>query len=311
MRMIRSSFRGLFLVLALGTITRSAAAETDEQRAMVLFERGRKLARDGRCADAIGPLLESVHYVEGVGPLLNLGNCYESLGKTASAHRYFLRALEIATARDDRRKSEAGQRARSLEKDLPFLTIHVPAAVRSDATEVRVDGELWPTARWDTPVPIDPGSHDVEVIAPPAPKQTDTIVVRPKGDHVEWTAKAPAAAPERPATLTAVPAALPPPPDAPKKHSSTQRTAGLVTGGVGAAGVIAGAITGILSFSAHSSVKSACPDYPRCPIGKATAIESDNTRAKNTGTISTIAFVAGGVLLAGGAALFVSAPKEN
>ena len=310
MRMTRSRLGLVLLLAASATSAGTAAAETDEQRAMVLFERGRKLARDGHCAEAIPTLLESVHYVEGVGPLLNLGNCYESLGKTASAHRYFVRAQEIATARDDRRQVEAAQRARSLEKDLPFLTIHVPDALRSASTEVRVDGEPWPSSRWDAPQPIDPGTHDVELVAPPNPKQADTVVVRPKGDHVAWTARMPRAEPPAPTPVAAVPAALPPPPDAPKEHSSTQRTAGLVVGGAGVAGLVAGTIAGIVSISAHSDVTRACATYPRCATEDRSAIDSNNSRARSAGTISTIGFVAGGILLAGGAALFFTSPKK-
>ncbi len=308
MRMTRSS---LGLVLLLTTFASTATAETDEQRAMVLFERGRKLARDGHCADAIPTLLESVHKIEGVGPLLNLGNCYESLGKTASAHKYFLRAQEIATARDDRRQVEAAQRARSLEKDLPFLTIHVPASLRTPSTELRVDGELWPPARWDTPQPIDPGSHDIEFIAPPEPKQSDTITVRSKSDHVAWTAKlARAEPPPPPAPPSAVPIALPRAPDARPEHSSTQRTAGLVAGSFGVAGLVVGTIAGLVSLSAHHAVTSSCASYPHCDSADRSAIESNNSRAQSAGTISTIGFVAGGILLAGGAALFFTGPKN-
>ena len=53
--------RWLPFVLVVLTFARPGRADSaDEQTAVVLFEKGRKLARDGRCADAIAPLLESV-----------------------------------------------------------------------------------------------------------------------------------------------------------------------------------------------------------------------------------------------------------
>jgi hypothetical protein len=297
------------LLLASATAAAPARAETDEQRAVTLFDKGRKLARDGHCAEAIAPLLESIRHAEGVGPLLNLGNCYETLGKTASAHRYFVRAREVAAARADARRDEAAQRARALEKDLPTLVLHVPGSIKSTA-EVRIDGELWPRDRWDTPSAIDPGAHEIEVVAPPHPKHTETVTIPAKGDRVEWTASTGvttptlAPAPRVPAVATTPMEDRPAPAEAP---SSTQRTIGLVVGGTGIAGLVTGAIFGVISLSAHSSLVGRCPTYPRCPSSDRAALEDMNTKAESTGTISTISVVAGLALIVGGALLFFTA----
>ena len=316
--MITSDVRrsGLAAVLCLAALLGSspAGAETDEQRAISLFEKGRKLARDGRCAEAIAPLLESIRYAEGVGPLLNLGNCYEVLGKTASAHRWFMKAQEVAAARDDlKRREEATQRAQAIEKDLSTLVVQVPPAMRSPSVEVRVDGEVLPSDRWGVPFPVDPGTHQVEVVAPPHPKETGTVTVRGKGDRVTWTATAPATV-----TVAAPAAALAPVPaktggrrPSLEPESSSQRTLGLVTGGVGVAGVAAGAIFGVISISAHSSVVGRCPSYPTCSSADRSVLDEMNSRAEMTGTASTISFVAGAILLAGGAALFFTAPSAR
>lgn len=293
----------------------SARAETDQERAISLFEKGRKLAREGRCVDAIAPLLESVRYAEGVGPLLNLGNCYELLGKTASAHRWFLKAQEVAAARNDpKRRQEATQRAKAIERDLSTLIVHIPTAMGSENVEVRVDGEVLPNELWGTPWPVDPGTHQIDVLAPPHPTQTASVTVRAKRDRVEWTATAPPAASSR----TAAPAAaLAPVPEKPREpvpraaESSTQRTFGLVTGGVGLGGLAAGAVLGVLSISAHSSVVGRCPSYPRCSSADRDVLEDMNTRAEATGTASTISFIAGAALVLGGAALFFTAPAPR
>jgi hypothetical protein len=311
----RSFVAAICVAFALGSSP--GRAETNEQRAISLFEKGRKLARDGRCAEAIAPLLESIRYAEGVGPLLNLGNCYEVLGKTASAHRWFTKAEQVAAARDDsKRRQEATQRAQALEKDLSMLVVHIPPALTSREAEVRLDGELLPRDRWGMPTPVDPGTHQIEVTAPPHPKQSGSVTVRAKGDRVEWTATSPPV--ESAASMRAPAAALAPVPEGPidslssePAQSSTQRTLGLVTGGVGLAGVAAGAVFGVISISAHSSVVGRCPSYPTCSSNDRDVLDEMNTRAASTGTASTISFVAGALLLAGGAALFLTAPSAR
>lgn len=301
-------------VLAMGallfttTATLPARAESDEQKAMALFEKGRRLARDQRCAEAIAPFLESIRYVEGVGPLLNLGNCYETLGKTASAHKYFRQAERVAREKEDKRREEAAQRARAVEKDLSTLTIRVPPMLRANA-EVRVDGESWSKDKWNTPVDIDPGMHDIELLAPPQPKQTERIEVRPKGDHVEWNA---------PVALSAPKAAtedVPPPKkesDASESPGSTQRTIGYVAAGVGGVSILVGSIFGIVAINRHAEVTGRCPTYPRCSIEDKAFLDDANASSKQAGAISLVGFIAGVALLATGIALVkTTAPAKT
>lgn len=291
------------VVLACALARTPARAETDEERAVALFEEGRKLAREGRCAEAITPLLESVRHAEGVGALLNIGHCYELLGKTASAYRWISKAREVATTRGDRRRDEAAARARVLEKDLSTLVVHLPPSLAHSA-EVRVDGDPWPRERLDTPTPIDPGAHEIEVLAPPHPRQSETVTIGARAHRLEWTAKPPVAATQAPA-LALAPV---PPPDGRGAPSSPQRTLGLVTGGAGLAGLAAGAIFGVVSLTAHSSLVGRCPTYPTCSSALRDELDEMNGTARTTGTLSTVSIVAGAALLVGGAALFLSAP---
>ena len=280
----------------------------DDAKARDLFNKGRSLAKDGRCAEAIAPFQESLKYAEGVGTLLNLGNCYETLGKTASAHRSFLRAADVASKNDDKRAAEAKERAHSIEKDVSSLLIHVPVNLKSSA-EIRVDGDVWPKDRWDLPWPIDPGVHDIEVIAPPRPRQTESVTVKPHGDKADF------------AILSRDPATSPVPPprtERPKSDSkeaepgnSSQSTLGLVVGGAGAVGVVGGIVSGIISISAHSALTGRCRTYPTgCDGNDRDQLERMNDNAKLSGNISTISFIVGAVLLAAGAGLYFTAPKH-
>jgi hypothetical protein len=306
-RTISSDLRRLAFVVLACVLVPSVAWADDDAKARDLFNKGRGLAKDGRCAEAIAPFQESLKYAEGVGTLLNLGNCYETLGKTASAHRSFLRAAEVAAKNDDKRLAEAKERAHSIEKDVSSLLIHVPVNLKSSA-EIRVDGELWPKERWDLPWPIDPGVHDIEVIAPPRPKQTESITVKPHGDKADWAVltKDPATSPLPPARSET------PKPDAKEgEASSTQSTLGLVTGGIGAVGILGGVVSGIISISAHSALTGRCTSYPlNCNPADRDNLEGMNDNAKLSGNISTVSFIVGAVLLAAGAGLYFTAPKR-
>lgn len=283
-----------------------ARADSDEQKAVQLFEKGKNLAHEGRCAEAIAPLNESLNYVEGVGTLLNLGDCYEKLGKTASAHRTFVRAQDLAAKKNDKRKDEAKDRAKAIEKDVSSLLVHVPVTMKSSA-EVHVDGDSWPRERWDVPWPIDPGVHEIEVLAPPQPKQTAQITVRPKGDHAEWAATVPAdkkddGAPTKP---------IGPPTEPKSDEGAGQRRWAYVSGGIGALGLATGIVAGVISISAHSSLVGRCPTYPTCDLSDKTQLDSMNGKAQLSGTISTVALIVGAVLFGTGAALYFTAPKEQ
>jgi hypothetical protein len=87
----------------------------------------------------------------------------------------------------------------------------------------------------------------------------------------------------------------------------TQRLIGLVTGGVGVVGLALGGVFGALASSQWSSAKRDCgPAAPVCT--KQSAVDEQKS-ASSDALISTVGFIAGGVLAATGAVLFFTAPK--
>jgi hypothetical protein len=105
---------------------------------------------------------------------------------------------------------------------------------------------------------------------------------------------------------TAPPAATSDTPPA-SSNGSGMRTAGLVIGGVGVAGIVVGAVTGILAMGNESDSKNRCPNTT---CTDATGVNENNS-ASTQATISTIGFVAGGALVVTGAVLFLVAPKSH
>jgi hypothetical protein len=74
--------------------------------------------------------------------------------------------------------------------------------------------------------------------------------------------------------------------------------------GAGVVGLGVGAVTGILAIGKHSTLATECTGGD-CSTP---AAQSDLSSYHSMGTISTIGFVAGGVLAAGGVVLYFTAP---
>ena len=90
-------------------------------------------------------------------------------------------------------------------------------------------------------------------------------------------------------------------------------------GGVGLVGLGVGTVFGVMASSAWSSAKSACEDIPSsctAPAGRTLnsalmSAYSDRSRTETDGTISTAGFIAGGVLVAAGAAVFLTGRRHE
>jgi hypothetical protein len=79
-------------------------------------------------------------------------------------------------------------------------------------------------------------------------------------------------------------------------------------GAVGVVGLGVGGVTGLMAIGANNDAKKLCPTSGPC--ADRTGVD-DNDKAKTLGTVSTIGFVAGGVLLAGGVVLVLTAPSSQ
>src|SRR5262245_9836481 len=105
---------------------------------------------------------------EGVGARLTLGECYEALGKLASAWSQYavVEPMAIRFGQPERAQ-RASERAAMLRPKLAMLTIEVPAAVRATpGLAITRDGVPVGEAQWDTPLPVDAGGHEIVAAAP-------------------------------------------------------------------------------------------------------------------------------------------------
>ncbi|MDB4996135.1 MAG: putative rane protein, partial [Myxococcaceae bacterium] len=114
------------LLLAGATLLASNAYAGDPAAAQQLFSDAKKLIAENKWADACPKLEESQRLDPGMGTQFNLANCYEHVGKTASAWAAFIEVAGQAKAAGQApREKAARDRANVLEPKLSKLTVTV------------------------------------------------------------------------------------------------------------------------------------------------------------------------------------------
>lgn len=286
-----------------------AHADTrDPAAAEALFEAGRQAATRGDWATACPKFAESERLDPAAGTLLNLADCEEHLGHLAAAWDAWHEAIASLAPGDDR-IGQARKRAAALDARIPRLTVRLAPDAPAGATVHRDAVELG-AASLGIPLPVDPGAHVVRVeTAGHEPSSTSVTLAEGESRAIDVSAGA-AIAPEPPALQPAPAAPAPPPPameapPLPPAHP-VLRTTGFVLGIAGLASLAAGATTGALAFAQKSTVQNHCPDPRGCDQAGLDAAHSGHTYA----TVSDVTFVAGGALLAAGAALVLLNPAR-
>jgi hypothetical protein len=308
---------GLVATLFVGTAWGADA----QQSAMAeqLFREGRELLQGGQVETALAKFEASQQLDPSLGTLLNLADCLEKLGRTASAWARFTEAEQTARLEKDRiRETAAGEHARALEAKLIRLRIVVDPLAPADL-KVELDGKTLATALLGTAMPVDPGEHRVVGRAAGKRDWTNNLRLTIPGETAVITiaellpepaaAAAPAAAPpvqaeeSKPApTLSpTVDQSRPSLTESPMRAATSSSRPGLVTILCGAASVVAlglGTGYGIAAWRAWDDAKSEGCGNGTCPTSSA---QSRSEAAGRRADVATIGFISGGVLA--GAAL--------
>jgi hypothetical protein len=293
-----------------------ASAQTgDKASAEILFNEGRALMQQGNYQLACEKLAESHRMDPAVGTLLNLADCQEKLGRTASAWATWLEAAAAArSAGQAERETHARQRAEALAPKLVTLTIDVPPEHRVSGLSVVRNTVSIGAALWGTAAPVDPGKHEISAVAPGYQKWSTVVTVNegtPARVLVPQLVAEPAAAA---APTSAAPGAVPPPSEppppaapAPSRSRSSTPVLAYVAGGVGVAGVAVGGIFGFVAMQKNNDSEKECDSNNECnETGK--DLRDD---AFTAATVSTVGFAVGGVGLATAVVLFLTAPKQE
>ncbi len=150
----------------------SAQSGGDVARADALFNAAKALLESGQYGDACAKFAESNRLVPGLGVTLYLADCYERIGRLASAWSEFRSAEGLARERNDKRADVARARAQAIEPKLDRLTIAVGPTVPRAGLQILLDGASVPPEEWGIAMASDPGDRVVVVTAPGHPPRT-------------------------------------------------------------------------------------------------------------------------------------------
>ena len=151
-------------VAAVSLACRVALADaTDAADAETLFRQGRASAEAGDYPRACVAFTESLRLDAAPGTLLNLADCEEHVGRLAGAMGHFLRLESVLPAADERH-AIAHERAAALAVRVPWMTVTLAPHTPPDARVFR-DGVEMRAPELAGPFPVDPGPHNVLVVA--------------------------------------------------------------------------------------------------------------------------------------------------
>ncbi len=235
--------------------------------AEALFEDARSLVAAGKFAEACPKFADSERLSPSVATLLNLANCWEKLGRTASAWATYREAASAADAAGRKDYlATAQRRADGLASRLARLTLTVVQPV--PGLQVKRDGVVVDTAEWGAGIPVDTGAHVVEASAPGHKAWTVTVDVAQDGAQATLAVPAleelpPDATPAPAVATTESPAAAPASPATPEETAqprvgSTQRIVGVVVGAVGLVGVGVGGLLALGAKNKYSDTLAQC-----------------------------------------------------
>lgn len=270
----------------------------DSKRADALFEEGTKAMEQGDYARGCPALQQSLAIDPAPGTALALARCHEKAGKIATAWAAYLDAEARARKAGQAPRADAARdQAAALAARVPHVVITVGSQVAAlPGLVVELDGlAIAPTA-LGTQLPVDPGEHRIEARATgKAMAQRTLKIAESESQSVAFASLDDAAATAAPDDVAAAS-------DGPRPLF----VAGLVVGGVGVAGIGVGAVFGLLASGASSDSDESCAPFQAGTGGTHAAYlqcVDDRESAGSLADVSTIAFIAGGVLAAGGVGL--------
>jgi hypothetical protein len=309
------------LLAALGLFAAEPAhAQDGKAAAEALFESGVQLMKAGRFAEACPKLETSQRVDPGVGTLLYLAECYERLGRTASAWATFREAESLARASNQADRARTAQaRAQKLEPELSYLTVSLAPEARVEGLVVRRAGSVVLPDLYGVAAPVDPGVVEIDAGAPGHRRYSTQVKVGPRAKEVVTVPKlepdpnaepppTASATPGTPAPMIPGPAASPP--ASPRTDATAEpppnRTAAYVVGGIGIVGIGVGSYFGFRAISKNSDAEAFCNTRNVCNDQQGLDLTKD---AKDAALISNIGFAVGGAALATGLVLYFMAPS--
>ncbi len=309
---------------ALGIPAAMAQSDADRAQARDLGQQGYAAldAKDYAKAADLLRRADALYHAPTI--MLGLARAETHLGKYVEASEHYRKiVLEGAPPGAPQPIRDAIEAAKSEIGDAESHRAKVTLTVKGpDQPTVTLDGAPMSTAALGVERLVNPGPHVLHASAT-GWKDGDKSFTVADGASTQVTLEMEAGGAAPPAPVPPGPGpegtATPPPatdqstaPDSSGASSGAPwKTIGWIGIGVGGAGIVLGAVTGGIAAGKKSTASSSPCDKGPCSPGDLSTYQSNRDSYYSMGTISTIGFVAGGVLAAGGAAVLLFAPRNE
>jgi len=235
------------------------------------------------------------------------------LGKLVEASGRYLEVTTLEASGGDvevqqRSQAEAKVELDELASRIPSLVVQLEGAAPSEVS-VLLGGRPLATPLIGEQLSLNPGRHVVEARRGEDLQTGEVTLEEGQRETLVLRFAPPQVEPPPPVVVAPAPAPVVPPADS-GRAGSAQRTAGYALLVGGGAAVVFGGVTGVLAYGKWGDLKDAGCDDGRCPDdGDPSSGDIDSYNRLRT--LSTLGFVAGGALAAGGAVLLFTAPSQK
>lgn len=316
MRLVCSCLLATGILASVFTAGEAYSQSGGKAEAEALFQAGRDLAIQGKIEEACVKYDASQKLDPALGTLLHLADCYEKIGRTASAWAFFHEAMSIAHQTGQANREQIAQtRAEALEPKLVRVELHVQPGAVPKGFSVTVSGVDIPAASWGVPFPVDPGTQAVRAAAPGYKTWQTSVELGGEGTATQVievpALELEATLPSRPPATEPSPAPITPsaPLPPPEKPSPVQRILGIIGLVAGGAGITAGAALGIAAMVENDASLDECrPDDETLCSVKGVEMRQ---RASDFALASTIGFAGGAGLGGLGLIVLLTAPRPT
>ena len=306
-------------LLISGSAAGQVPAKTESQnQALALFSEARKLVEVGDYSKACPKFEQSLRLNLGIGVQFNLADCWEHLGRTASAQALFQGAAASARAVGQVERAEVARaRAEALEPRLIRMLIDVRSS--DPALVIRRNRVVVEQKSWGAATPIDAGDYWLEATAPnkkswalrvivPATTSDLVSITVPPLDDASEAPVAESQAKKKDSGARAIVA--PPRSSAPltaRTDVGSRRYAGYsyALAGLGVASLGLGTILAFEFKSKNDQAKGICPNSVGCTAAEVNQHEDLVSDARRFRTLSFLGFGVGGAALLAATVLFV------
>jgi hypothetical protein len=305
---------GLMLCALAPGAARADDKPRDPAAAEALYHRGRELVAAGNWDEGCAKFDASMELNPAVSTLINIAKCHEHQGKLTQALVDYRRALQLNkdTLGDERKKALEALGNEGIKAVEPRLArVEVQVKSRPEGLRVVRDGVDLPLGTLGETIPLDPGAHTFEAVAPGFTKDERRVTLA-EGEHATvelelMPAPIVKAPQEKPAPVAKKGVA--PPPPAPKREKGVPAWA-FVSGGLGLVAVGAGVFFHFDQRDAEDKLVANCGKELLCDPAKPYDPQKDNER-KNRDFALFVGLSAAGAVGIGAAIVGIAAASGS